>query len=315
MLGKGVAPHRDGGFQPRHPGGSMSRIAYVNGSYLDQRRAAVNVEDRGYQFGDGIYEVVHLHAGRFIDEDRHLDRLERSLGEIRLPMPMPRAALRHVLAEVARRNRIAEGLLYMQVTRGVARRDHAFPAKPVPPALVVTIRRIPPYPTEIERWTAACITHPDLRWARRDIKSVNLLPNVLARQAARERGAMEAILHEEATGLVTEGAATSFWIVDEHGAIRTRPLDEVVLPGCTRGALLVELEAAGIPFEERPFTLAEVRRAREAFLTSATSFVKPITRIDGAPVGDGVVGPVTRRLFDLFARHVKGGPANTPTAT
>ncbi|MBY0329888.1 MAG: D-amino-acid transaminase [Acetobacteraceae bacterium] len=288
----------------------MSRIAYVNGRYLDQRLAEVNIEDRGYQFGDGIYEVVHLHAGRFIDEDRHLDRLERSLREIALPMPLARAALRHVLAEVARRNRVTEGLLYMQVTRGVARRDHAFPAKPVPPALVVTVKRIPPYPTDAESWAGACITHPDLRWARRDIKSVNLLPNCLARQAAREQGAMEAILYDEATGMVTEGAATTFWIVDERGVIRTRHLDHVILPGCTRGALLAELQAAGIAFEERDFSLDEMRRAREAFITSATSFVKPITRIDGQPVGDGRVGPVTRRLFDLFARHVKGDRRN-----
>lgn len=287
----------------------MSRIAYVNGRYLDQRLAEVNVEDRGYQFGDGIYEVVHLHASRFVDESRHLDRLERSLAEIRLAMPMSRAALRHVLAEVARRNRVTEGLLYMQVTRGVARRDHAFPAQPVPPALVVTVKRIPAYPSDVDRWAGACITHPDLRWARRDIKSVNLLPNCLARQAAREQGAMEAILYDEASGEVTEGAATTIWIVDEAGTIRTRHLDQVVLPGCTRAALAAELRDAGIGFEERGFTLAELGRAREAFLTSATSFVRPITRVDGAVVGDGQVGPVTRRLFDLFARHVRGNAA------
>jgi D-alanine transaminase len=292
----------------------MSRIAYVNGRYLDQREASVNIEDRGYQFGDGIYEVVHLHDGRFVDEDRHLDRLERSLREIRLPMPMSRAALRHVLAEVGRRNRVTEGLLYMQVTRGVARRDHAFPIPtrhgPVPPALVVTVKRIAAYPTDVDKWAAACITLPDLRWARRDIKSVNLLPNCLARQAAREQGAIEAILYDEATGMVTEGAATSFWIVDEQGVIRTRHLDQVILPGCTRGALLTELAEAGIAWEERDFSLEEMRRAREAFLTSATSFVKPITRIDGQPVGGGTVGPVVRRLFEIFARHVKGGLRN-----
>jgi D-alanine transaminase len=288
----------------------MSRTAYVNGRYVAQPEASVNVEDRGYQFGDGIYEVVHLHHGRFVDEDLHLDRLERSLREIRLPTPMPRAALRHVLAEVARRNRVSEGLLYMQVTRGVARRDHAFPSRPVPPALVVTVKRIPPYPTDVDRWAASCITLPDLRWARRDIKSVNLLPNVLARQAAREKGAIEAILYEEDTGLVTEGAATSFWIVDEAGVLRTRALSHAILPGCTRAALIAELEGAGIAWSDTAYTLDELRRAREAFLTSATSFVKPITRIDGAPVGDGAVGPVTRCLFDLFARHVKGGLAN-----
>ncbi|MDI3306973.1 MAG: D-amino-acid transaminase [Acetobacteraceae bacterium] len=288
----------------------MSRIAYVNGRYVDQRLAEVNIEDRGYQFGDGIYEVVHVHAGRFIDEDRHLDRLDRSLREIQLPAPMSRAALRHVMRELLRRNRVTEGLVYMQVTRGVARRDHAFPANPVPPALVLTVKRIPPYPTDVDKWAATAITHPDLRWARRDIKSVNLLPNVLARQAAREQGAIEAILYEEATGIVTEGAATTFWIVDEKGVLRTRHLDHVILPGCTRGALIAELQQAGVPYEERAFTLEEARRAREAFLTSATSFVKPIIRLDGKPVGEGKVGPVTRRLFDLFARHVKGDLRN-----
>ena len=288
----------------------MSRIAYVNGRYVDQRLAEVNIEDRGYQFGDGIYEVVHLYAGRFVDEDLHLARLERSLAEIRLPMPMSRAALRHVLAEVARRNRVTEGLLYMQVTRGVARRDHAFPSGAVPPALVVTVKRIPPYPASVDRWGAKAITLPDQRWARRDIKTINLLPNCLARQAAREQGAAEAILYDAATGLVTEGAATTFWIVDAAGVIRTRHLDHVILPGCTRAALLAEMQAAGMEFEDRPFTLEEARAAREAFLTSATSFVKPIVALDGVPVGDGTVGPVVRRLFEIFARHVKGSLGN-----
>lgn len=288
----------------------MSRIAYVNGRYLPQPEASVNIEDRGYQFGDGVYEVVHIHDGRHVDEELHLARLERSLREVRLPMPMSLAALRLVLREVARRNRVREGLLYIQVTRGVARRDHPFPARPVPPALVVTVRRIPPYPTDVEAWQASAITLPDQRWARCDIKSVNLLPNVLARQAAREQGAIEAILYDEATGVVHEGAATSFWIVDAAGAIRTRFLDRAILPGCTRAALMAEMRSAGIPFEESPFTLAELRQAREAFITSATSFVRPITRLDGQPVGDGKVGPVVRRLFDLFARHVKGGARN-----
>ncbi len=283
----------------------MSRIAYVNGRYLPQRAACVNIEDRGYQLGDGVYEVVHLHDGRFIDEDRHLARLERSLRELRMAMPMSRAALLHVLAEVARRNRVREGLLYMQVTRGVARRDHAFPPAGTPPALVVTVRRIPPYPRDVGAWTGAAITQPDQRWARCDIKSVDLLPNVLARQAAREQGAVEAIL-VDAEGMVTEGAATSFWIVDEAGVLRVRHLDHAILPGCTRAALLDLLAEAGIACEARAFSVAEMRRAREAFITAATTFVKPIIRIDGAPVGDGQVGRVTRHLFDIFARHVQG---------
>lgn len=288
----------------------MSRIAYVNGRYVPQNEASVNIEDRGYQFGDGIYEVVHLYDGRFIDEDRHLDRLERSLRLIQLPMPVTRNALSHILQEVARKNRVREGLLYMQVTRGVAHRDHPFPAGPVSPALVVTVKRIKPYPTSIKGWGGDAITLPDLRWAHRDIKSINLLPNVLARQAAKEKGCIEAILYEEATGIVTEGAATSFWIVDEKGAIRTRALSHAILPGCTRGALMAELKEAGIAYDEREFTIDEMKRAKEAFITSATSFVKPILKIDGAPVGDGQPGPVTTQLFDIFARHVKGGMKN-----
>jgi len=269
----------------------------------------VNVESRGYQFADGVYEVVHLHDGRFIDEDRHLDRLDRSLRELRLPQPMSRTALCCVLREVARRNRVREGLLYMQVTRGVARRDHAFPTLPGAPSVVVTIRRIPPYPTDVTRWTAGAITQPDLRWARCDIKSTGLLPNVLARQAAKEQGAVEAILVDD-EGMVTEGAATSFWIVDKAGVLRTRGLDHAILPGCTRDALIAEMREEGIPFEESRFSVQDMREAREAFISSATSFVKPIVQIDGAAVFDGEVGPITRRLFALFARHVQGGPRN-----
>jgi D-alanine transaminase len=287
----------------------MSRIAYVNGRYLDQRLAEVNIEDRGYQFGDGIYEVVHFYKGKTVDEDRHLSRLERSLREISMAMPMPRAALRLVLREVATRNRITEGLIYMQVTRGVAPRDHAFPTKPVPPSLVVTAKRIPPYPVDVDAWAGSAITLPDLRWARVDIKTVNLLPNCLARQAAREAGATEAVLYDERTGMVREGAATNFWIVDARGVLRTRQLDHAILPGCTRDALMAEMRAAGISFEEREFSLEEARNAREAFITSATSFVKPMTKLDHDPVGDGRVGPVTRQLFELFARHVKGNAA------
>ena len=287
----------------------MSRIAYVNGAYLRQREAAVNVEDRGYQFADGIYEVVHLYRGRFVDWDLHAARLERSLREVRIPMPMSRAALEHVLHEVARRNRVTEGLLYMQVTRGVARRDHAFPSAAVRPAVVVTIRRIPPYPRDVDAWTTTAITQPDLRWARCDIKSTGLLPNVLARQAAREKGAAEAVLID-AEGMVTEGAATSFWIVGADGVLRTRPLTHAILPGCTRAAVLELMRDDGIAFEERAFSEAEMRGAQEAFITSATSFIKPIVAIDGEKVGDGRVGPVTRKLFSLFARHVGAELAN-----
>ncbi len=287
----------------------MSRIAYVNGHYRPHAAAHVHIEDRGFQFGDGVYEVVHVHRSRLVDEDLHLDRLERSLGELRLTPPLARAPLHHVLIEVARRNRLSDGLLYMQVTRGVARRDHAFPAAGVSPSLVVTMRRIPPYPTSIDGWTGTAITMPDQRWARCDIKSTNLLPNVLARQAAREQGATEALLIDS-TGNLTEGAATSVWIVDAQGTLRLRGLDERILPGCTRAALLTLLHDAEILVEESICSLAELRAAREIFLTSATSFVKPMLRLDGAPVGDGEVGPIARQLFALFARHVQGAGHN-----
>jgi len=283
----------------------MSRIAYVNGRYAPQRDAAVNVEDRGYQFADGVYEVVYLRQGGFVDMDRHLGRLERSLDQVRIRMPMRRAALVAVLDEVARRNRVRDGLLYIQVTRGVARRDHAFPAQPPVPALVVTIRGVPPYPASVDGWSTEAITWPDERWARCDIKSTGLLPNVLARQAAREAGASEAILIRD--GMVTEGAATSIWIVDGQGLVRTRHLDCGILPGCTRDALLAVMAGAGLAFEQRAFSEAELRAAPEVFLTSATSFVKAIVAVNGRPVGTGAPGPVTRQLFDLFARHVHGG--------
>ena len=281
----------------------MSRIAYVNGRYVPHRGARVHVEDRGMQFADGVYEVIHVHGGHFVDEDRHLSRLERSLGEIRIAPPMSRPALTRVLREVVRRNRVGEGLLYIQVTRGAARRDFAFPPPGTSPTLVVTARHIPAFPRDVARWTVTVITHPDQRWARRDIKSTALLPNVLAKQAARERGAFEAILLDS-DDMVTEGSSSTAWIVDGQGRLRTRRLGQEILPGCTRAALIAEMQAAGIPFEERAFSAAELRQAREAFLTSATSFVKPILAVDGEPVGDGQVGPVTRRLFTLFGAHV-----------
>ncbi len=282
----------------------MSRIAYVNGRYVPQRDASVNVEDRGYQFGDGVYEVLHVAGGRFIDEDRHMGRLERSLREIQIAMPMPRASLLRVLHEVVDRNRITDGLVYMQVTRGVARREHFFPAKAIPPAVVVTARRLQAFPVRVEDWHTRVITVPDERWGRCDIKSVNLLPNVLAKQAARQAGAGEAVM-VDAAGQVTEGASTSVWIVDAEGALRTRHLGHAILPGCTREAVLGLLNGVGLRAEERSFSVDELRAAREVFLTSATSFVKPVLAVDGVAVGDGIPGPIVRSLFAAFGRHVR----------
>ncbi len=288
----------------------MSRIAYVNGRYVPHRHAVVHVEDRGYQFADGIYEVVYLHHGRLIDRDLHLARLVRSLGEVRIPMPLGQDALLTVLGEIQARNRISSGLIYIQVTRGVARRDHAFPRPGTRPSLVVTIRRTPPFPKSLDVWSGEAITVPDQRWARCDIKSVGLLPNVLAKQAAREQGATEAIMIDS-DGTVTEGSSTTVWMVDARGVLRTRALSERVLPGCTRAALLEDLAKAGIALDERPFTAEELRSAGEVFLTSATSFVKPMLRLDGAEIGGGVPGPVARRLFAMLSRRIGGGLNST----
>jgi D-alanine transaminase len=283
----------------------MSRIAYINGAYRPITTAAIAVEDRGFQFADGIYEVVYRHNGRLIDLELHLARLDRSLRELAIRAPVGHAALRAILAEVARRNRLDTGLLYIQVTRGVAPRFHAFPPPGTPATLVVTMRRAAPYPASPDVWQVGAITLPDQRWARCDIKSVALLPNVLAREAARAAGATEAILYDR-DNMVTEGASSSVFIVDATGTLCTPPLGREILPGCTRAGLLSRLSEAGIPYQERAVSLAELRDAREIFLTAATSFIKPVTRLDGAPVGDGAPGPVARRLFADMADHVTG---------
>lgn len=289
----------------------MSRIAYVNGRYLPQRAAAVNIEDRGYQFGDGVYEVVHVSGGRLIDAGLHVARLERSLGEIEIPMPLSRGALEQVFCELMRRNRVSEGLIYMQVTRGVARREHTFPRPAPKPAVVMTIRRLPPFPRDVDAWATAAITRPDERWRRCDIKSVNLLANVMAKEAARRAEATEAIFVDDA-GMLTEGASSSVWIVDREGTLATRSLDHAVLPGCTRAALIGLMAEAGIAWRERGVAKAELAAAREIFITSASSFVRPVVRLDGRPIGEGKVGPVTRRLFALFSHHVLGAARNAP---
>ena len=280
----------------------MSRIAYVNGRYLPLSRASVNVEDRGFQFADGVYEVLYRHAGRLIDEDLHIARLDRSLRELRLAAPMSNAALRVVIEEVARRNRLATGLIYLQITRGTAPRAHAFPRPGTPASLVITMRPALPFPASIEAWAASAITAPDERWARCDIKSVSLLPNVLAKQAAREAGAFEAILYD-GDGMVTEGSSTTVFIVDAQGRLRSRALGREILPGCTRAALLDGLDGS-IIFNDQPFSLEELRGAREVFLTAATTFVKPVVRLDGAPVGDGTPGPVASRLFATMRQRI-----------
>jgi D-alanine transaminase len=274
----------------------MGRIVYVNGRYVPLERAMVSVEDRGYQFSDGVYEVCEVRDGRLIDERQHLARLVRSLDELRMAHPMPLAALGIILREVVRRNRVHDGLVYVQVTRGVARRDHPFPPAGTKPALVVTARPIDLAANEkVAAEGIAVITLSDERWARVDIKSVSLLPNVLAKQAAREQGAREAWLVDR-DGKITEGSSSNAWIVDRNGILITRSLDRAILPGITRAVLFDVIKAHGLNFEERAFTVEEAHLAREAFVTSATQAVMPVVRIDGRAIGNGAPGSIASAL-------------------
>lgn len=274
----------------------MSRIAYVNGRYLPHRDASVHVEDRGYQFADGVYEVCEVLGGRLVDERRHLDRLDRSLRELSIAAPMSRAALATVLKEVVRRNGVRDGMVYLQVTRGVARRDHAFPAPDTVPSVVVTARRTDREAQEaLARKGVAVITVPENRWPRVDIKSVSLLPNVLAKQMAKEAGAREAWF-VDADGYVTEGASTNAWIVTAERTIVTRPADHGILRGITRTVAFEVAADLGYTVEERAFTVAEAHAAEEAFISAATTVIMPVVAIDGTPVGAGVPGPVAMAL-------------------
>jgi D-alanine transaminase len=284
----------------------MSRIAYVNGRYLPLRDASVNVEDRGYQFSDGVYEVCEVLDGELIDERRHIERLQRSLSELRIAMPMTPQALSVVFHEVVRRNRIHWGIVYLQVTRGVSRRDHAFPPAGTKPSVVVTARNMNFEAAEkLAGEGIAVITVPENRWARVDIKSVSLLPNVLAKQAAKEQGAKEAWFVDK-SGHITEGSSSNAWIVTRDGKVVTRQVDQGILKGITRTVVLEVMAKQGLKLEERAFTLDEAQAAREAFVTSASQIVMPMVRIDGKPVGNGAPGLIAsalRRDFHQFAEQ------------
>lgn len=281
----------------------MSRIAYVNGRYVPHADGAVSIEDRGYQFSDGVYEVCEVRKGALIDRRRHLDRLERSLAELRIAMPMSRAALGHVLNEVVRRNRVRDGMVYLQVTRGVAPRDHAFPSFPVRPALVVTAKSVDPAKgARAAEDGIAVITVPENRWDRVDIKSVGLLPNVMAKQQAKEQGAKEAWF-VDTSGFVTEGSSTNAWIVTTDGSLVTRPAEHGILKGITRTVVLDVAARHGIRVEERAFSVDEAKRAREAFVTAATQIVMPVVKIDGAVVANGKPGSIATQLREAFHDH------------
>jgi D-alanine transaminase len=278
----------------------MPRIAYVNGAYVRHAEATVHVEDRGFQFADGVYEVCEVRHGFIVDLRRHLDRLDRSLKELGIGWPMSRAALIHVIREVLRRNRVRNGLFYLQVTRGVAHRDHVFPSKETPPSIVVTAKRTDT--TRIARKNAegiSAITVPENRWDRVDIKTVGLLPNVLARQKAKELGAQEAIF-VDADGMVKEGAATNVWIVDRDGILRTRPAEHGILRGVTRTTLMDVAKPLGVKIEEKAFSVEEMLAAREVFVTAATSICFPVVSVDGKTIGNGHPGSIAQNIREAF---------------
>jgi D-alanine transaminase len=277
----------------------MPRIAYVNGRYIRHAEAAVHIEDRGYQFADGVYEVCEVARGFIVDMTRHLNRLNRSLSELEIAWPMSRKALEFVMREVVRRNRVVNGLVYLQVTRGVASRDHVFPAA-AKPSVVVTAKRSDPIAAQKRAETGVkVITVPENRWERVDIKSVSLLPNVLAKQQAKLAGAYEAWFVDP-DGTVKEGASTNAWIVTMDGKLVTRPAEHGILRGITRTTLFDLADKLGLTIEERAFTVAEAKAAREAFITAATTVVMPVVAIDGDPIANGHPGSVTLSLRDGF---------------
>ena len=277
----------------------MSRIAYIDGAYQPLNQPGIYVEDRGYQFADGVYEVCAIRDGKLFDEAAHLDRLERSLAELAMPMPMSRAALQSVMRETVRRNLVRTGIVYIQVTRGVAPREHSF-ADGLKPVLVITARPLDGRrKSQILSKGIDVISVPDQRWARCDIKSISLLPNVLARQAARNATVQEAWQIDQA-GFVTEGAATNAWIVDGEGRLRTRPADNEILNGIVRQVLLQCAAEQGISVHEAAFTLDEAKAAQEAFSTASTMAVFPVVKIDGQKIGDGKPGPLTRQLAAAY---------------
>ena len=273
----------------------MSRIAYIDGRYQPLNQPAIMVEDRGYQFSDGVYEVCAIRNHRVLDEERHLDRLENSLNELSMPMPVTRAALKVIIREVVRRNRVREGLVYVQVSRGVAPREHTY-ASNLQPVLVVTARAMAPdRRNHIRQNGIEVMSVPDQRWARCDIKSISLLPNVMARQTAKLAGKQEA-WQIGADGYVTEGGATNAWIVDTNGQLRTRPASNAILNGIVRQVLFDVASELQLTIDETPFTLDEAKAAKECFSTASTMAVFPVVSIDGVKIGDGKPGPVATAL-------------------
>ena len=281
----------------------MSRIAYVNGRYLRHAEAQVHVEDRGYQFSDGVYEVILIKNGKMIDEEQHLERLKKSLSSLEINPPMKRAPMRHVMKELIKRNKFRNGIVYIQITRGVAAREHSFP-KYSKPALVMTARRIATKTSDEIEAGVKVITIDDIRWKRCDIKSTSLLPNVLGKQTARRQGAYEAWM-VDASGFVTEGTSTNAWIVTTDGKLITAELGSNILSGITRDTFIKIIHELNYKLEERQFSVEEAKNAREAFFTSSTSFLTPVSEIDGVVIGNGRAGSVSMELIKAYDNYMK----------
>lgn len=280
----------------------MSRIAYIDGCYQPLNEPAVMVEDRGYQFADGVYEVCAIRDGHLMDEVEHLERLDYSLSELNIPAPMTRGALQIVMRETVRRNRVRNGILYIQVSRGVAPREHSY-GDDVRPVITVTARPTDPAKRQyVLEHGIEVITVPDQRWARCDIKSISLLPNVLARQAARNAKVQEA-WQIDTNGLVTEGGATNAWIVDAQGRLRTRPAANDILNGIIRQVLIGLVADMDIEFVEEAFSLDDALEAQECFSTASTLAVFPVISIDGKQIGSGKPGPVSLALAEAYANR------------
>ena len=281
----------------------MSRVAYVNGRYLRHAEAQVHVEDRGYQFSDGVYEVILIKNGKMIDEEQHLERLKKSLSSLEINPPMKRAPMRHVMKELVKRNKFQNGIVYIQITRGVAAREHSFP-KYSKPALVMTARRIATKTSDEIEAGVKVITIDDIRWKRCDIKSTSLLPNVLGKQTARRQGAYEAWM-VDASGFVTEGTSTNAWIVTTDGKLITAELGSNILSGITRDTFIKIIHELNYKLEERQFSVEEAKNAREAFFTSSTSFLTPVSEIDGVVIGNGRAGSVSMELIKAYDNYIK----------
>lgn len=276
----------------------MARISYVNGQYELHAEAGVHIEDRGFQFADAVYEVLPVAGGRLYHLNQHLDRLERSLGALAIAWPVSRRVLPLILARVVKLNRVSDGIVYVQISRGTAPRNHTFPTETAPSLVVSAWTHKGPTAEAVANGVAV-VTRPDQRWKHPDIKTVGLLPNLLARQSAKEASAYEAWLVND-SGFVTEGSATNAFIVAPDGALLTHPANGAVLEGVTRANVIALARHLGVEIGERPFTVAEALAAREAFLTGTTVTVLPVVRIDGHQVGEGRPGPITQHLRALY---------------